>query len=120
MLDNLGDIALNQGDYEETRQLYTESLQIQRDIGDKQGIAESIHQFGKLAQAEGDSAQAALLLLHATRLYEDMQAASGKDAVEVQEALAGIQKEIGTEQFEIIKQRTETMSAEQVIELILA
>ena len=49
-----------------------------------------------------------------------MKAANSKDAVEVQENMAGIQKEIGTEQFERMKQQAETMSFEQVIELALA
>ena len=61
-----------------------------------------------------------LFLLHAARLYEEMKAANSKDAVEVQEALAGIQKEIDTEKFERMKQQAQEMSLEQVIELALA
>ncbi|MBC8231535.1 tetratricopeptide repeat protein [bacterium] len=119
-LNNLGDIAVHQEIYDEAKQLYTESLQMSRELGDKRSIAASIHQIGKLVEAEGDSAQAALFILHANKLYEEMKAASSKDAMEVQEALAVIQKEIGTEQFEIIKQQAETMSVEKVIELVLA
>jgi tetratricopeptide (TPR) repeat protein len=118
-LNNLGEIARLQEVYHEARPLYQESLQIRRELGNKQGIAESLHQFGKLAEAEGNSAQGVLFLLHAARLYDEMEAANSKDAVEVQEALAGIQKEIGAEQFETMKQQAETMSVEQVIELAL-
>ena len=119
-LSNLGNIALNQGAYEEARQLYNESLQIRIEIGNKQGIAESIHYFGKLVQAEGDSEQAVLFLLHAVRLYDEMQATNSAEAVEVQEVLAEIQKETDAEQFKTMKQQADTMSLELVIDLALA
>ena len=119
-LNDLGTIARNQGAYDEARQLFTESLQMKRELGDKRGIAISLHQFGKLAQAEGDSSQAMLFLLATVRFYEEMQAGNSKDAMEVQEDLARIQKEMGAEQFENMKGQAETMSLEQVIELALA
>ena len=119
-LNDLGVIARNQGAYGEAKQLFTESLKIKRELGDKWGIAQSLHQFGKLAFASGDSAQAVLFLLHAARLYEEMKAANSKEAEEVGEALAGIQKERGAEQFERMNKQAEEMRPEQVIELALA
>ena len=119
-LNNLGILALSQGDYNEAKKLYTESLNIKRGHGNKRGIAYSLHEFGKLAKVKGEATQAVLFLLHAARLYEEMKAANSKDAVEVQEALAGIQKEIDTEKFERMKQQAQEMSLEQVIELALA
>jgi len=118
-LGGLGRIAGHQGAYDEARQLYTESLEMRRELEDKWGIAESLHQFGKLAEAEEDSQQAALFLLTAACLYEEMKLASSKEAGEVNEALAGIQKEINTEQFERLKGQSKEMSLEQVIELAL-
>ncbi len=49
-----------------------------------------------------------------------MKAADSKDAVEVQEALAGIRKEMDLEQFDKLKEQADTMSLEQVIDLALA
>ncbi len=49
-----------------------------------------------------------------------MKAANNKDAVEIQEALTGIQKEMCAEQSERMKEQAEEMSLEQVIELALA
>jgi len=119
-LNNLGDLARHQGTYHEARQLYTESLQIQRELGEKPGIAESLHKFGKLAKAEEDSAQAVLFLLVAARLYDEMKAANSKDAMEVQEALAEIQEEIRTEQFERLRQQADAMSDDEAVELALS
>jgi len=119
-LGNLGEIARCQGAYDEARQFLTENLQILRELKDKWCIANSLYQFGKLAEAEGNAAQAVLFLLHATRLHEEMKSANSTDAVEVQEALAEIQKEISTEQFERIKQQADAMSVDEVIELALS
>jgi len=119
-LNNLGSIAHQQGVYNEARHLFTESLKIRKGLGDKQGIAESLHQFGKLAQAERDSQQAVLFLLHATQLHEEMKTQNSKEAIEAQKALAAIQKNISSEQFEELKGQAEAMSVEQVIDLALA
>jgi len=110
LLTNLGTIALNQGAYNESRQLFAESLKIKRELGDKWGMAASSHGFGALAKAEGKLAQAVAFLLSAARLYEEMQATNSVEAGEVAEALAGIQQEIGSEQFEKIKQRANAMT----------
>jgi predicted ATPase/Tfp pilus assembly protein PilF len=119
-LVNLGEIARCQGAYDEARQFLTRSLQILRELRDKWCIAYSFYQFGKLAEAEGDSAQAVLFLLYAARLYDEMQAADSKYAVEVQEALTGIQEKISAEQLENIKQQADAMSVDDVVELALS
>jgi tetratricopeptide (TPR) repeat protein len=118
-LNNLGTIARDQKAYDEAKQLFTESLQMRAELGNKRGIGVLLNQFGRLAKAEGDSQQALLFFLHAARLYEELEAADSKDAVEGQEALAGIQKEIGVQQFERLKQRAEAMDLEQVMELAM-
>jgi len=110
LLTNLGIIACQKGAYSESKQLFTESLKIKRELGDKWNIAESLHQFGKLAEAEGKLTQAVMFLLSAARLFEEIQATNSVEAGEVAEALVGIQKEIGSEQFEKIKQRADAMT----------
>jgi hypothetical protein len=46
-------LAQHQGDYTEARRLYGESLKIAEELGDKQGIANTLHQLGMLAQDAG-------------------------------------------------------------------
>ncbi|MBI1925009.1 tetratricopeptide repeat protein [Candidatus Poribacteria bacterium] len=119
-LINLGETARRQGAYNESRQFVAESLKIRRELTDKRGIANSLHQFGTLAEAEGDSAQAVLFLLAATRLHEEMQSADSTEAKEIGETLAGVQKEIGAEQFERLKGQADAMSDDEVVERALA
>jgi len=83
------------------------------------GIAESFYQFGKLAEAEGESVQAVLFLLAAARLYEEIQAMNSTEAREVEEALASIQKETGLEQFEKVKKRADAMGNDEIVGIAL-
>ena len=110
---------MHQGAYDEARRLHTQSLKIRSELSDQSGIAYSLYQFGKLAEAENDVEQAVLLLLVAARRYEEMQSTHGEYAVEVKETLAKIQREIDTRQFEQLKEQAEAISVEQVIELAL-
>jgi tetratricopeptide (TPR) repeat protein len=119
-LDNLGEVALYREAYDESRKLYTESLRIRRELGDKPGIADSLHQFGRLTKAEGDFRQAVLFLHAVIHLYEEMQSENSKDVMEVDESLAEIQREVGLEQFERMREYAEAISIEQLIQLALA
>ena len=42
------------GELDEARRLYTESLEIQKKLGNQSGIASSLHNLGSLAQDQGD------------------------------------------------------------------
>jgi predicted ATPase/class 3 adenylate cyclase/Tfp pilus assembly protein PilF len=48
----------HQGDYEQVRKYSEECLAICKTIGDKKGIAESLHNLGKVSDMKGDSEQA--------------------------------------------------------------
>jgi tetratricopeptide (TPR) repeat protein len=51
--------ALQQrGALDEAERLYRESLGIEREVGDKPGVAKSLHQLGMVAQLRGDPAEA--------------------------------------------------------------
>jgi tetratricopeptide (TPR) repeat protein len=119
-MNNLGDIAIKQKAYGEAKQILTESLRIRRELGDKPGIADSLHQFGRLTKAEGDFRQAVLFLHAVIHLYEEMQSENSKDVMEVDESLAEIQREVGLEQFERMREYAEAISIEQLIQLALA
>jgi len=54
----LGVFKYHQGDYEQVRKYSEECLDICKTIGDKKGIAESLHNLGKVSDMKGDSEQA--------------------------------------------------------------
>ncbi|HLK57591.1 MAG TPA: tetratricopeptide repeat protein [Chthonomonadaceae bacterium] len=57
-LNGAGVLALNQGDYASARTYLESSLQILREIGDRQGIATSLFNLGNVAGKQGDYASA--------------------------------------------------------------
>ena len=62
-LHQLGILAQNIGDYGEARRLYEESLNIEQGLGDKIGVATTLHNLGALAQVSD--------LAEARRLYQE-------------------------------------------------
>jgi hypothetical protein len=69
-LNDLGLVALEQGDYTGATSLLAESLTIRRDVGDKWGIAASLAGLAGLAQAHAQASRAARLLGAATAQLE--------------------------------------------------
>ena len=63
-LGTAGSLAYHQGDYPVARHHHEESLAIGRELGDRKGIASSLHCIGNVALAEGDHASA-------QKLYEE-------------------------------------------------
>jgi tetratricopeptide (TPR) repeat protein len=57
-LNSLGNIARNQGAYEEAKQHHTESLQIRKELGDKRGISDSLNNLGVIAEQQGNYEEA--------------------------------------------------------------
>ncbi len=55
-LNGAGVLAHNQADYERAVVLYTESLALQRELGDKRGIADALNNLGTIALDRGDYA----------------------------------------------------------------
>jgi len=52
--NNLGMIEPHQGNYDEAKRLYNEALSIEQKLGDQSGIANTLHQLGRLAELQGD------------------------------------------------------------------
>jgi predicted ATPase/class 3 adenylate cyclase len=57
-LNGAGVLAWQQGDYPAARTLHEESLAIQRELGDRRGIAYSLNNLGTVATSQGDHAAA--------------------------------------------------------------
>ena len=64
IVHNLALTYQNQGNLEEARKLYGESLEIGRKLGHQQGIASTLHQLGNIAYLKGDYSEA-------ERLYQE-------------------------------------------------
>jgi len=60
-LNNLGNVAYDQGDLASARALNEESLAISRELGDRDGIASSLHSLGGVAYLQGNLASARAL-----------------------------------------------------------
>lgn len=53
-LNNLGNVAFEQGDDTAARAYYQESLAVQRELGDRRGIAIALDNLGNIALRQGD------------------------------------------------------------------
>ena len=54
----LGNVAYSQGDYAAVRTYYQDSIAINRELGDRSGIASSLMGLGSVALSQGDNAAA--------------------------------------------------------------
>jgi tetratricopeptide (TPR) repeat protein len=64
ILAKMGSLRQDLGDYAEARRLYQESLDIAQQLGDRAGIARTLHNLGILAHRQGD-------YVEARRLYQE-------------------------------------------------
>jgi tetratricopeptide (TPR) repeat protein len=73
-LENLGEIAYEEGNVADAAQLYGDSLQIHRDLGDRFSVAYSLENIAAVAATIGASDAAARLYGAAAALREDVGA----------------------------------------------
>jgi tetratricopeptide (TPR) repeat protein len=73
VLDQLGLLAQEEGDYEAARLLYHESLAIRRDVGDQWGIAWTLTHLGLLAQRQGEYGAARSLFEESLALWSELR-----------------------------------------------
>ncbi len=57
-LNNLGNVAFDQGEYKQARDYYQQSLAIQQAIGDQRGVGNSFNNLGNVAFDQGEYKQA--------------------------------------------------------------
>jgi tetratricopeptide (TPR) repeat protein len=72
-LHELGSLAQSQGEIEEARRLYNESLEIAKRLGDQSGIAITLHQLGMLAEVENNKVEAVRLFREALGIFERLK-----------------------------------------------
>jgi hypothetical protein len=73
---------------EEARRLYGESLEIKKRLGDQSGVAITLHRLGRLAEEEGDKAEAARPFREALSIFERL---GSPDAEIARESLARVE-----------------------------
>jgi tetratricopeptide (TPR) repeat protein len=71
-LNNLGNLARNQGDNAGARTLFMESLALRRVLGDKQGIALALNNLGNIAFDQNDYSTARAFLEESLALQREM------------------------------------------------
>ncbi len=76
-LDTTGWLAFNQADYGRAAALFEEALALRRELGDRDGIAASLHGLGTIADRHGDLGQAVALLEEALALRRELGIGTG-------------------------------------------
>ena len=72
-LVNLGFVAWEQGDHDQARSLYEESLPIYRELGDKRGIANALINLGLVAWEQNDLDEALALFKESLVRHKDLE-----------------------------------------------
>ena len=67
----------DQGNYPEAVKLYEQSLDLAKDLGDKSGIARSLHQLGMVHQDQGNYPEAVKLYEQSLDIKKDLGDKSG-------------------------------------------
>jgi predicted ATPase len=84
-LNNLGEVARTQGQYDLARKYYEECEALLRDTGDKGDVARFVHTLGYIAQHEGDYARAESQFRKSLRMFRRLGNRRG-----IAECLAGL------------------------------
>ena len=119
LLDSLGTVALRSGKHEEARHYYTESLEYRKESGTPREIAGSLYQFGQLAHAEGEFEQSLCLFLTVASIYAEIGATTPLYIDAVNDDIAALEVELGSEKVERLKLEMETRTLEEIVNTCL-
>jgi tetratricopeptide (TPR) repeat protein len=111
-LNNLGYLAIGQGNYERAAALLVESLRLSYESGSRRGILGAVGSFVSLACAQGEFRRAASLLGMMSSLCETIGAALPTD---YEQNLAAARARLGEEEFEAAWRNGQAMSLEETI-----
>ena len=67
-----GKLAWSQADYTAARALLEESLRLHKELGDRQGTADVLHNLGRVAENQGDYQEARTLYEESLRLHREL------------------------------------------------
>jgi predicted ATPase len=116
LIHTSGYLALHRGEIERARELFCESLERFRELGNRRGIAECLAGLAGAAAEEGRSAWAAPLLAAAEGLLTGSGAAWWPaDRVEVERARERLRSSLEAGEFEALWERGRKMGLEESI-----
>jgi tetratricopeptide (TPR) repeat protein len=90
-------IHQDQGNYKEAVKKYEESLKIKEELGDKSGIAKTLHQLGRINEEQKDYKEAMRKYWIALSILKEL---GSPDAKIVERSLARLREKMGEKEFE--------------------
>jgi tetratricopeptide (TPR) repeat protein len=76
-LNAAGNLAAEQGDYAAARDLFEQSLQVQRELGNRRGVACLLNNLGLVAKGQGDHEAARTYFDESLRLHRELNDSCG-------------------------------------------
>jgi tetratricopeptide (TPR) repeat protein len=117
---NLGNVARALGTFAEARKLYNESLQINRDLGDRWMLAHLLEGIGGLLAMRGEAEPALQLTAAAVTLRETIGTPSSEtEQTKLNELLAPARQALGPEVAAAAWESGRAMALEQALALAL-
>jgi tetratricopeptide (TPR) repeat protein len=117
---NLGKLFRKMGDYEQSRKYLTEGMVLNRSLGLKDNIAETLIDFAELATAEGQHERAARLYGAGERMLQELGMPFPSLAVsEMQEYMAETRRALGEERYGVLWSEGSTLSGEEAVDYAL-
>src|SRR5262249_52548616 len=113
-LKDLGQMACSQGDHALARRFFQESLPCCRELEDRDGMAQVLGGFGKVAAAREEPERAARLFAAADALFEGVHSRSVPARGE-RRVVAQVRSALGEEAFAAAWAEGRAMSLEQAI-----
>jgi hypothetical protein len=122
ILDNLGDVASNEGEYRTAHSYYEQSLTLMKELGDKKGVATALASLGRLAgeAKPGDAERGGKLLGAAEGILEAIGGVLDPGEQQRHEqGTEAIRSQLGDEAFKAAYAEGQAMSLEAAIEYAL-
>jgi adenylate cyclase len=114
-LTGLATIDIDRGHLAQVKSKLLSALDIAVNGTQAEEIVRAFTQFGRLAFAEGDLESAVIFLIQVDIQNRDTYTTWGPEVKEGHDLLGRIEKEMGVQAFEKVKQQAETMSMEEVV-----
>jgi tetratricopeptide (TPR) repeat protein len=121
VLDNLGDLDCDQGNFQGAAANYAEALADWQAIGDIWGVADALTGFAQLAEGVGQPEQGARLLGAADALYEQAGIPlPPHDRINYPKTVAAIRSQLGADAYAHVYGAGRSLTMEQAVAAALA
>jgi len=121
VLHNLAHAHLHQGDLNHAHRFFCESMSMQQEQSNAQGLAECLIGFGAMASVAGMPVQAARLLAAAVALGgKTLLAQWPAERMEYEHYLSAVQAQLTDQDFEAAQRKGSNLTMEQAVEYALS